>query len=393
MGFWKRLFRGRGEEDFDYEDEEGWEEEQAESAGPDMSVPAIREDLVRSCLKKVSDAAKELENLNFEYNMVTSYLKDMEEIEALPDEETEELQIYAKKVELLQSNRDNYVMRGHRMGDERFYQMEQMIDESEEECRKIREAEEYQELVKKDLNRLDGEKHAYTYRRHELSGTLADIKGIALIAVIALGICIVLLLALQFAFDMDTRAGYLITAAVAAVVLVFLYVRHMDARHELSRVENGINRIIQLQNTVKIRYVNNKKLLDYLCKKCKVSGSEELEALRRAYFEEKEEREKFRRAEMDLDYNEQQLLKVLKRYQISDPAIWLHQTEALLDHKEMVEIRHNLILRRQSLRRRMDYDREVIEKGADREIQELTERYPDYKSEIIAMVEKCRQNV
>ena len=162
----------------------------------------------------------------------------------------------------------------------------------------------------------------------------------------------------------------------------------MDARKELHRVETGINKIILLQNKVKIRYVNNTNLLDYLYLKYGVSSAQELIELWENYKIEKEEREKFRRAELDLDYNEQELLQILKRYQIKDPAVWLHQTEAILDHKEMVEIRHNLIIRRQSLRRRMDYNKEVVAGGSQKEIKALVEKYPQYAKEIMASVEE-----
>ena len=66
--------------------------------------------------------------------------------------------------------------------------------------------------------------------------------------------------------------------------------------------------------------------------------------------------------------------------------IWLHQTAALLDKKEMVEIRHNLIIRRQSLRKRMDYNKEVIAAKAQAEIKDLVENYPRYAKEILGIV-------
>ena len=66
--------------------------------------------------------------------------------------------------------------------------------------------------------------------------------------------------------------------------------------------------------------------------------------------------------------------------------IWLHQTQAILDKKEMVEIRHNLIIRRQSLRRRMDYNREVIAGNAQAEIKDLVDKYPEYAKEILNIV-------
>ena len=374
----------------DYEEE--WEES-TEEERVDFTNREVRDEYVRNCLGKIADASKELENLNFEYNTVTSYLQDMEEIEAIPEEEAEELKSCAKRVELLQSSRDDYMGRKRRMSDSRFQQIERMLDEIEEGCSKLKEAEQYQELIKKDLSRLEGEKHAYFYRKNELVNTIADTKGMAIICVTALGLCFVLLLGLQFLLEMDTKIGYLITAGVAALAITMIYVKHMEAKRELKRVELSINKIILLQNRVKIRYVNNTNLLDYLYLKYDVTSAEELEKAWNMYDQEKEEREKCRRAELDLDYTQQELLKILRRYQVKDPAIWLHQTEAILDHKEMVEIRHGLIIRRQSLRRRMDYNRDMVAGSAKKEIKELVNRYPEYGKEIIETVEKYEKTM
>lgn len=386
MDWLKRLlkkFRRDDEEDLydEFEDEE-------EESHVDFDNREQRIDYVKNCLEKMADATRELENLNFEYGMVTSYLKDMEEIEALPPEESEQLKDCAKRVALLQTSRDDFMGRPRRMSDEKFQHMERIADEVEEGYKKIKETEDYQSLIKQDLNRLDGEKHAYLYRKNELIKMIADTRGMAIICVAALGLCILLLFLLQYFLDMNTKAGYLLTAAAAAVAITFIYVKHVDAKRELRRVENGINRIILLQNKVKIRYVNNTNLLEYLYLKYDVQSSQELEKAWQLYQEEKEEREKYRKAELELDYSQQELLRILKRYQIQDPAIWLNQTEAILEHKEMVEIRHNLIIRRQSLRRRMDYNREVVAGNSQKEIKALVANYPQYAKEIVAIVEE-----
>ena len=387
MGWLKKLIAGlRRRDEEDLYDEE-WEEEEVVHQ-VDYTNKEQRTDYVRNCLERMADATRELENLTFEYDMVTSYLKDMEEIEALPPEESEQLKECAKRVSLLQDSKADFMERPHRISDEKYQQIERMLDEVEEGYGKLTEAEEYQDLIKQDLSRLEGEKHAYLYRKSEVMRLIADTRGMAIICVAALGLCILLLLLLQFFLDMDTRAGYLVTAGAAAMAITVIYVKHVDARKELHRVENGINKIILLQNKVKIRYVNNTNLLDYLYLKYGVSSARELIDLWDNYKIEREEREKFRKAELDLDYNEQELLQILKRYQIKDPAVWLHQTEAILDHKEMVEIRHNLIIRRQSLRRRMDYNKEVVAGGSQKEIKELVEKYPQYAKEIMASVEE-----
>lgn len=387
MGFIKNFlarFRKKEEEIFD---EESWEDDE-DVRQIDYHNKEQRNDYVKNCLERMADATKELENLNFEYDMVTSYLKDMEEIEALPPEESEQLKECAKRVALLQDSKADFMGRPRRMTDEQFHQMERVADEVQEGHDKLTEAENYQNLIKQDLNRLDGERHAYLYRKNELMGIIADTKGMALICVTALGLCIVLLLLLQFFLEMDTKLGYLLTAAAAAFAITAIYVKHMDAKRELRRVETGINKLILLQNKVKIRYVNNTNLLDYLYLKYGVSSARELDERWQNYLLEKDEREKYQRAELDLDYSQQELLQILKRYQVKDPAIWLHQTEAILDHKEMVEIRHNLIIRRQSLRRRMDYNKDVVAGTSQKEIKELVEKYPQYAKEIMATVDE-----
>ena len=190
MNIFKKIFKkwNREPDEMEYEetDWEGEEEEAEQSV--DFDNKEVRETYVRNCLEKMADATKELENLTFEYDMVTSYLKDMEEIEALPEEEAEELKNCAKKVELLQNSRDDYMGRKRRMSDDRYRQIERMLDEIEEGCAKIKEAEQYQELVKKDLSRLEGEKHAYLYRKNELISAIADTRGMAIISVTALGL-------------------------------------------------------------------------------------------------------------------------------------------------------------------------------------------------------------
>ena len=89
MNLFKKLFGKwrKKQEEIDFE--EDWEESKEEER-VDFTNKEVREAYVRNCLEKIAVAAKELENLNFEYNTVTSYLKDMEEIEALPEEEAEE---------------------------------------------------------------------------------------------------------------------------------------------------------------------------------------------------------------------------------------------------------------------------------------------------------------
>lgn len=390
LKFWKKFFRPDYDEmpeETEY-DEEDWKRIDYDRKEFNVHDREQRKEYVQSCMEQIQEATGELERLNFEYGKVTSYLKDIEEIEALPEAEREELNTSAQKIQELENRRGVYLEKKNRMSDEKYHQMERMEEDAEEGCRKLREAEEYQALIRKDLSRLDGEKHAYHYRKDELKRMIADAKGMAVVCSVALIVCFVVLFTLRYALGMDTQVGFLLTTGLAALAIIFLYFKYTDSVKELKRVEKGINRIIMLQNRVKIRYVNNTNLMDYLYIKYHVSSAKEFASWWEKFKVEKEERRRYREAELELDESQQEFLGILKCYQVKDPAIWLHQTAALLDSKEMVEIRHGLIIRRQSLRKRMDYNREMIIERAQAEIRELEENYPQYAQEIRGMVEK-----
>ena len=69
------------------------------------------------------------------------------------------------------------------------------------------------------------------------------------------------------------------------------------------------------------------------------------------------------------------------------PERWIGQPEALIDKREMVEIRHGLIVRRQVLRKQLEYNSNVAE-TARKEIMDIVGRYPAYAAEIMEMVER-----
>lgn len=382
---WKDWRKKRRFEEEEYEAED-WSEVVYDRKDIDMNDREQRQAYVKSCLEQIADATREVESLNYEYGMVTSYLKDMEEIEALPEEERREIEESAQKIGQLESSRGTYLEKKNRMSDEIFHRMERLGDDVPEGIEKLKEAEEYQDKIKQDMGRLEGEKHAFHFRKTEVEGNIADLKGIAIICSVALIVCFLVLAVLQFGFKLNTQMGYLGAAAVAAITITIIYLKHLEAVRELKYVEKGINRLILLQNRVKIRYVNNTNLLDYLYMKYKVSSGKELKGLWEKFLVERDERKRYRQAELELDDTQQELLALLKCYQLKDPSIWLRQTEALLDNKEMVEIRHNLIIRRQSLRKRIDYNKEVIAAKAQKEIKDLVDGYPQYAEEILRAV-------
>lgn len=392
MGFWKRLLgRGRDPEpEKQWDEEQSWEEIVYDFGGFDLTDVEQRRQYVTGWLEQAADATREIDLLNGEYSRVTAYLTDIEEIEALPPEERDALNGIARRMLALVKERERYQNKKNRMKDSDYYRIRQQESEVQEGIEKLRECEHYGELVRQDMQRLDRERHAYAYRKAELENMLINYRGMAVIFLSALAACVVLLIIMQFAFEMNTQIGYIISVGAAALAITVLYVKYSDAEREKGRVEKAANKLILLQNKVKIRYVNNRNLWEYLQIKYNTKSADELEKLWKLYQQEKEERKQYAEAEAKLDYYQKQLMEKLHNYRITAPDRWLNQPAALLDKREMVEIRHELILRRQALRKQMDYNNEVAEKSRE-EIMKMVKKYPSYAPEVMAIVDRYDQ--
>lgn len=72
------------------------------------------------------------------------------------------------------------------------------------------------------------------------------------------------------------------------------------------------------------------------------------------------EKEKYLQTNEELDYYNSRLVRRLKDYQLYDAKVWTGNPEAIYNDKEMVEVQHNLIARRQKLRERIEYNTKNI---------------------------------
>ncbi|MBQ7832186.1 MAG: hypothetical protein IJ336_01230 [Lachnospiraceae bacterium] len=349
MGFWKKLFgdkKGKTEYTTEVDETQYYEVS-------NFTDNSQRERYIESCLEQMKAASDEIDLLNREYDSVTAYLNDTEEIDRLPEHIKNPIRDCATKLLRLEREFRNYSAREDLLSNEDYALMERLEDEMPEGYEKLKQGEEYRKLVKEDMKRIEGEKQAYYFRKAELKGMLANIKGVFFICVVAAVTCVIMLAILQFGFELDTRIGYILTAGAAAIAFTVLFVKNIDMQQEYSKVEKSIGKLIHMHNTVKIRFVNNTNLLEYLYMKYNVESSKELKELWDKYVSERAERERFEQTKYDITFYRDELLQHMRKLHIVDPDIWLHQAESLVDRKEMVEIRHGLVERRQSLRKQM----------------------------------------
>lgn len=377
MKLFQKLFKRKREQ---YQ-EENWEEVIYTRAGVDFHNETERKSYVDACVEQMTVAAKELELLSGEYSLVTAYLTDTEEVEALPKEEEEALVVTANRLLVVEKERKGYLEKKGRMSDALYYSMKDKENDLEQGIKKLKEAEQFGGVIKQDMQRLSRERHAYAFRRDELIGMQENLKGMFGIFLGALVICIGILAVLQFALSMKTGVGYFVAVVSAALAFTIIWMKYIDAGKELRRVEKATNKLIQLQNKVKIKYVNNSNLLSYLYLKYQVESGKALEKQYENYLQEKEERQQYAEAEARREYYIKILTEQLTRFRVRYPERFTNNIEALLNHKELVEMRHELIIRRQALRKQIQYNNEVVG-NAKKELNDIIFSYPEYQEEM-----------
>ncbi len=363
-----------------------WEKVVYSREGVNIDDAASRRGYVQSCLTQMEEGTRQIEALQYEYRTVTGYLHDMELINELPKEERAIINDYAKKIYDNEEQRQKYLKRQGKMTDKEYEHVEKLQGQEDEIIKKMKESEDYHRKIRKDLIRLDNERQAYDLRKIEADKALNTNRNLSIFTVVALLVILIVLVSLQTVMRLDVTLAYMLVILVAALSIVGLYMRHGSCMQERKAVRAAKARLIQLQNTVKVRYVNNLNLLDYMYLKYGVESSSQLQSMIERYHEERTQRIQFEEAEKELADDQRELLRALRNSQIRTPEIWLHQPEALINHNEEVEVRHNLIVQRQSLRKRMDYNREMVIGGARKEIEDLARTYPRYASEILDQV-------
>lgn len=316
--------------------------------------------------EEIIEAMRELEEAKAEYRVVTDYLKDIQKLKDIPQDAQEELRGVAENVAKLNKARDLYLNTSQRISDAQFLQIQQEEKELPNAIRRLETNEAYEATIKRDMNYLEGEKQEWIYCKEEVKEELRRMRIFSYVLFGIFGVFLAVVLTLQTIGNIDTRWIFTLLATAVTVAGFFIYFKQQRDTEQLKQCEANINRAIVLLNKVKFRYVNTKNAVDYACEKYHVHNSKELTYIWEQYMEAVKEKEKYQQTNEDLDYYNSRLIKRLKKYQLYDSKVWLSNPEAIYNDKEMVEVQHNLVVRRQKLRERIEYNaKNIVEMRKD----------------------------
>jgi hypothetical protein len=253
----------------------------------------------------------------------------------------------------------------------------------------MKESEEYQLVIQQDINHLEKARKKLDHEMEDIISKQAFLKGIA----ISISFVVIFLFVVFALLSSYSEANYTIPFIMTVIMgMATAYYIIMEARRNISGislVQAKQNRQITLMNKVKIKSVNNLNYLDYTYNKYMVQNYEQLQILWSEYVKMKEEARKYQNNTDSLEFNNRELIKELKRFGVSDAEIWIYQPTAIIDNKEMVEVRHRLNVRRQKLRERIDLNTKQKEEAL-KEIQKTISSYPDCGEEAGKLLRKYK---
>lgn len=362
------------EETFEYESINSYLSRQREPADEPQDEVAYKCD-------QIVDATYQLEDLKAEYNMVTSYFEDIQLIEKLPVEARQQIVITAKKIASLENETSEFLHSDDRISDGNFRMMRGLENNLSEVFGQLKDLEDMDLKIKRDMKHLEAEKNSLEYLQDSIDERQMRLRTFMIafgtVAVLSVLILASVGLATESSLLLPVLVILLIVAGVAAVAVVIY--KRLAYEFRLSEIKE--NRAINLMNRVKIKYINNTSTLEYLYSKYNIKSLRELEYLYDQYLIMVDEVRRYQKSSGDLREFCDQLSKLLFSYGVKDPDIWTKQSLALIDKREMVEVKHSLNTRRQKLREQISYNEDLRIKGL-KDIKRMLKENPELRDQV-----------
>lgn len=384
MGFFRKLFQRKKK---NQQEAESSQENRLVLREGIYETPQERESFVKSCCDLINEAKRQQLEAKQEYEVVTSYLADIQKIDLLPERSKKSIDDMARKVISLNDERQKMQKVPPKITIAQRLALEPYEDTILEEIHKMEEQENYLKVINSDIRYLESEKASLDFELQDVIEREENGKKLFKIAGVFIIFFLTFLFVLQGLTEKNVQLPFIFTIVFGILVIAYFYFSNRRNQYDLKVAEKKINRAIMLLNKVKIKYVNCTNLLDYLYEKFHVHDAKELHYHWQEYMRIVEEERRFQKTNESIDFYTGEIVQELKKNGVADAEVWSYQIEALVDPKEMVEVRHRLNVRRQKLRQRIDYNNNQ-EEMARKSLRTFRERHVAYDSETLLLLAK-----
>ncbi|MBH1941511.1 hypothetical protein I5677_11460 [Mobilitalea sibirica] len=346
-----------------------------------LGTKSDRITFIKDNCELITESERRIEEAKIEYQAVTSYLTDMQKIDLIPSEQRELLEDAARQIFNLNKERSKFQKKSSNISDIQYRMLERYEMQIPKELAALKESEQYQGVIQKDIEYLDKEKQGLQEAEKDIINKQGYLKGIS----ITTFVIVILLFGFFALLSNYTKANltlpFLLTVLMGMASSLYIFMETRKNTHDLKVIGIKQNRQIMLMNKVKIKSVNNRNFLEYSYSKYMVDSYEHLKSLWEEYVRIKDETRRYQNNTELLEFYNNQLIQELKKFHIKDSEIWIYQPSAILDNREMVEVRHRLNVRRQKLREGMDTNTKQKEEALH-SIKKTLKAYPDCIDEV-----------
>lgn len=342
--------------------------------------------------EQIVQLSNEMEELKSEYTMVSNYLSDIEVVEGLPKEKKSALVEFASHIVKVNKDRNELSNIKNKLSEVTFAQMQEEEAQIPKIVKRLKENESNLENIIHDMKVLEREKEHWLKNKDKSQSEQEFLRKMGLILLFTFGIVLATFLVIGLLFEISTQLIVILAVFLCAIAACAIIVRYQECAHNIKKSYVNMDHIISLENHIKIKYVNMKNAVDYMHEKYHVNSAKELTDQYEKYQEMVRQREKYKIANADFEYYQKQMLSLLQQLQLYDTRIWLNYVDAIIDKREMVEIKHDLIVRRQKLRERMESDLENMI-SLSKELDKVEKRLDEIPAQVSRLLNQTRNLV
>jgi len=335
----------------------------------------------------LAEGNRQLEEAKIEYQAVTSYLTDIQIIDSIPKPQREAIEDAARNIFNLNKERNHIRNRQYTITDIQYRLFERYEMQLPKELALLKDAEGYQNDIEGDIKRLENEKQCFLDEEDEIINKQSFLRGIAKTTFLVILVLFIIFALLSSSSGSNMTLPFLLTVLMGMASALYIFMEARKNTHDIKMVQLKLNKVIMLANKVAIKSVNNRNYLDYCYSKYMVDSYDQLKDRWEQYVKIKDENKRYENNSQLLEFYNEVLIKELKKYKVKDSEIWIYQPTAILDSREMVEVRHRLNVRRQKLRERMQAIKEQ-QQEATKAIISMVKANPESEAEAISILKK-----
>ncbi|HKL98544.1 MAG TPA: hypothetical protein VJZ06_01395 [Mobilitalea sp.] len=352
-----------------------------------INTKTERTTLIRDNCEQILENNRQIEEAKAEYQAVTSYLTDMQKIDMIPKDQREQLEDASRKIINLSKEREKFREKNTKITDAQYRLFERYELQLSRELETIGESEKYQGLIQQDIEHLEQEKQNLIEEEEEILYKQSFLKAIAITTCLIVILLFVVFAILSSSTGKNLILPSLLTIMMGIAITLYIFMESRRNIHEIKMVGLKKIREVMLMNKVKLKSVNNRNYLEYTYSKYMVDNYDQLKTCWEEYIKVKDETRRYQNNTELLEFYNNELIQELKSYGISDSEIWIYQPTALLNSKEMVEVRHRLNVRRQKLRERIDNNNKQKQEAVQ-VITTIVKEYPDCEEDAISILKQ-----